>query len=58
MAQCFLTIAKIISDGTDNCMLIDLRSKGITGKEAENTLVLATSPLTKIWFLSMINLLL
>lgn len=29
----------IISGGTDNhCMLIDLRSKGITGKEAENAL--------------------
>lgn len=30
---------KIISGGTDNhCMLIDLRNKNITGKEAENTL--------------------
>jgi glycine hydroxymethyltransferase len=30
---------KIISGGTDNhCMLIDLRSKGITGKEAEKAL--------------------
>ena len=33
---------KIISGGTDNrCMLIDLRSKNITGKQAENALVLA-----------------
>lgn len=32
----------IISGGTDNhCMLIDLRSKNLTGKEAENTLVKA-----------------
>jgi len=30
---------KVISDGTDNhCMLIDLRSKGLTGKEAEAAL--------------------
>ncbi len=33
---------KIISDGTDNhCVLLDLRSKGITGKDAENALVKA-----------------
>ncbi len=33
---------KIISDGTDNhCILLDLRSKGITGKDAENALVKA-----------------
>lgn len=33
---------KIISGGTDNhMMLIDLRSKGVTGKQAENTLVKA-----------------
>ena len=33
---------KIISGGTDNhMMLIDLRSKGVTGKEAENALVRA-----------------
>ncbi len=32
----------IISGGTDNhCMLIDLRNKGITGKDAENALVKA-----------------
>ena len=49
MAQCFIDKGyKIISDGTDNhCMLIDLRSKGITGKEAENTLVLADITLNK-----------
>lgn len=33
---------QIISGGTDNhCMLIDLRSKGLTGKAAENALVKA-----------------
>jgi len=33
---------KIISGGTENhCMLIDLRNKNITGKAAENALVLA-----------------
>lgn len=33
---------KVISDGTDNhCMLIDLRSKGLTGRDAENALVQA-----------------
>ena len=33
---------KIISGGTENhCMLIDLRNKNITGKDAENALVLA-----------------
>ena len=49
MAQCFFNKGyKIISDGTDNhCMLIDLRSKGITGKEAENTLVLADITVNK-----------
>ena len=39
---------KVISDGTDNhLMLIDLRSKGITGKEAENTLVKADITVNK-----------
>jgi len=39
---------KIISGGTDNhLMLIDLRSKGITGKEAENTLVKADITINK-----------
>jgi glycine hydroxymethyltransferase len=38
----------IISGGTDNhCMLIDLRSKNITGKEAENTLVKADITVNK-----------
>jgi glycine hydroxymethyltransferase len=38
----------IISGGTDNhSMLIDLRSKGITGKEAENTLVKADITVNK-----------
>ena len=33
---------KIISGGTENhCMLIDLRNKNITGKDAENALVKA-----------------
>ena len=43
MAQCFFNKGyKIISDGTDNhCMLIDLRSKNVTGKDAENALVKA-----------------
>lgn len=39
---------KIISGGTDNhSMLIDLRSKGVTGKDAENTLVLADITVNK-----------
>jgi len=39
---------KIISGGTDNhLMLIDLRSKGITGKEAENNLVKADITINK-----------
>jgi glycine hydroxymethyltransferase len=38
----------VISGGTDNhCMLIDLRSKNITGKEAENTLVKADITVNK-----------
>ncbi|RZL06240.1 MAG: serine hydroxymethyltransferase, partial [Hymenobacter sp.] len=38
----------IISDGTDNhLMLIDLRSKGLTGKLAENTLVQADITINK-----------
>tara|TARA_B100000963_G_scaffold233522_1_gene203981 strand:- start:2690 stop:3961 length:1272 start_codon:yes stop_codon:yes gene_type:complete len=33
---------KVVSGGTDNhCMLIDLRSKNVTGKDAENALVKA-----------------
>lgn len=39
---------KIISGGTDNhMMLIDLRSKDVTGKQAENTLVLADITVNK-----------
>ena len=39
---------KIISDGTDNhMMLIDLRSKGLTGKQAENTLIKADITINK-----------
>lgn len=39
---------KIISDGTDNhCLLIDLRNKNITGKEAEESLGLADITLNK-----------
>lgn len=40
MAKGFLDNGyKVISDGTDNhCMLIDLRSKGVTGKDAEHAL--------------------
>ena len=38
----------IISNGTDNhCMLIDLRNKDISGKKAENTLVLADITVNK-----------
>lgn len=38
----------IISGGTDNhSMLIDLRSKGVTGKDAENALVLADITVNK-----------
>jgi len=39
---------KIISDGTDNhCMLIDLRNKNISGKEAENALTKADITVNK-----------
>jgi glycine hydroxymethyltransferase len=43
MAQCFIDKGyKVISGGTKNhCMLIDLRSKNVTGKDAEKALVLA-----------------
>ncbi len=49
MAQEFMKLGySIVSGGTDNhSMLIDLRSKGITGKEAENTLVLADITVNK-----------
>jgi glycine hydroxymethyltransferase len=43
MALCFIEKGyNVISGGTENhCMLIDLRSKNVTGKDAENALVLA-----------------
>lgn len=49
MAQCFMDKGyKVISGGTENhCMLLDLRSKGITGKDAENTLVRADITVNK-----------
>ena len=49
MAKLFIELGyTIISGGTDNhSMLIDLRSKGITGKEAENTLVKADITVNK-----------
>ncbi|MBL3654893.1 serine hydroxymethyltransferase [Fulvivirga sediminis] len=49
MAKAFLDKGyKIISDGTDNhMMLIDLRSKDLTGKIAENTLIKADITINK-----------
>jgi glycine hydroxymethyltransferase len=49
MAKYFVSKGySIISDGTDNhCMLIDLRSKNTTGKEAENALVKADITVNK-----------
>ncbi|MFD2932495.1 serine hydroxymethyltransferase [Spirosoma flavum] len=49
MASAFLGLGyKIISGGTDNhLMLIDLRSKGLTGKLAENTLIKADITINK-----------
>lgn len=49
MAQCFMDKGyQVISGGTDNhCMLIDLRSKNLTGKLAENTLVKADITVNK-----------
>jgi len=49
MAKLFIKLGyTIISGGTDNhSMLIDLRSKGITGKDAENTLVKADITVNK-----------
>ena len=39
---------KVISGGTDNhSMLIDLRSKGLTGKDAENALIKAEITVNK-----------
>lgn len=49
MAREFVNLGySIISGGTDNhSMLIDLRSKGVTGKDAENRLVLADITVNK-----------
>lgn len=49
MAESFLEKGyDIISKGTDNhCMLIDMRSKGLTGKQAEEALVKAEITLNK-----------
>jgi glycine hydroxymethyltransferase len=49
MAKQFIELGyTIISGGTDNhSMLIDLRSKGLTGKDAENTLVKADITVNK-----------
>ncbi|WP_291719988.1 serine hydroxymethyltransferase [Bernardetia sp.] len=49
MAKAFVAKGyQIISGGTDNhLMLIDLRNKNITGKKAENTLVLADITINK-----------
>lgn len=49
MAQCFIDRGyKVISGGTENhLMLIDLRSKNITGKEAENALIKADITVNK-----------
>ncbi|GIR13592.1 MAG: serine hydroxymethyltransferase [Cryomorphaceae bacterium] len=43
MAEAFMSKGyEVVSGGTDNhCMLIDLRSKNVTGKDAENALVKA-----------------
>ena len=43
MARAFMSKGyEVVSGGTDNhCMLIDLRSKNVTGKDAENALVKA-----------------
>lgn len=47
-AELFKLGYHIISGGTDNhSMLVDLRSKGITGKDAENALVLADITVNK-----------
>jgi glycine hydroxymethyltransferase len=49
MAQAFLKLGyHIISGGTDNhLMLIDLRNKGISGKQAENALIKADITINK-----------
>lgn len=49
MAKAFVEKGyKVISEGTDNhMMLIDLRSKGLTGKDAENALIQADITVNK-----------
>ncbi|MBN8704104.1 MAG: serine hydroxymethyltransferase [Bacteroidetes bacterium] len=49
MAECFVSKGySVVSGGTDNhCMLIDLRSKNLTGKLAENVLVKADITINK-----------
>ncbi len=49
MAEEFVKLGyKIVSGGTENhCMLIDLRGKGVNGKDAENTLVKADITINK-----------
>lgn len=49
MADEFMKLGySIVSGGTENhCMLIDLRSKGLNGKDAENALVLADITVNK-----------
>ncbi|HIA37235.1 MAG TPA: serine hydroxymethyltransferase [Flavobacteriales bacterium] len=49
MADAFVNKGyQVISNGTDNhCMLIDMRSKGLTGKQAEEALVKADITLNK-----------
>ncbi|MEE2700003.1 MAG: serine hydroxymethyltransferase [Bacteroidota bacterium] len=49
MANCFVKKGyKVISGGTENhCMLIDLRSKNVTGKDVESALVKADITLNK-----------
>ena len=49
LASSFTSLGyKIVSGGTDNhCMLIDLRNKKITGKDAENALCLADITVNK-----------
>lgn len=49
MAEAFVEKGyQVISDGTDNhLMLIDLRSKGLTGKDAENALIKADITVNK-----------
>ncbi len=49
MADEFVKLGyKIVSGGTENhCMLIDLRGKGVNGKDAENTLVKADITINK-----------